>query len=84
MLIYSYLREGIGFESRSLFPYPGFNLGKNVVIFCNRQIVYQSITIIRKKHALVLVEGLTQGLDDATTTAESKYFFNFSKLQRTF
>ena len=40
--------------------------------------------IIRKKHALVLVEDLTQRLNGTTITAESKYSFKFSKLQRTF
>ena len=30
---YSYSRYGIGFDSRSLFAFPGIHWGKNVVIF---------------------------------------------------
>ena len=33
----------------------------------------------RKKDILVLIEGLTGGLDDTTITEAAKYYFNISK-----
>ena len=38
----------------------------------------------KKKDMLVLGKGSTQGLDDATITAESEYSVNFSRSARTF
>ena len=39
---------------------------------------------IKTKNILVLDEGITQGLDDTTLTAEKKYSINFSKSNTTF
>ena len=38
----------------------------------------------RRKYILVLGEGQTRGLDDASVTAEAKYYINFSRSQRKF
>ena len=49
--------------------------GKNVIIFG----VYNSYSVnidVRSKNILVLGEGRTQGLDNATMTAEAKYLIN--------
>ena len=67
-----------GFDSRSLFSYPGFDRGKNVVIF---GVDISSTVHIdnKKKDILVFGEGATQGLDDTTITTEAKYSINFSR-----
>ena len=80
---YSYSGYGTGFDSRSLFSYPCFNWGKNVITFWvnNSSLVY----IDRKeKDILALFEGLTQGLDGTTTKAEAIYPIDNSRLQRKF
>ena len=38
----------------------------------------------KKNNILVLGEGPTQGLDNATITAESKYHVNFTELETRF
>ena len=55
-----------------------FGWGKNIIIFGvgNSSSVHIDN---KKKDTLALGEGLTQGLDDTTTTAEAKYFINFTK-----
>ena len=40
--------------------------------------------ITREKNILVLGEGPTQGLDDASITAEAKYSINFMELEKRF
>ena len=78
---YSYSEYGIGFDSRSLFSIPNFDWRKNVVIF--RVDMSSSVHIDNKnKGILILGKGPTQGLDDTTLTAETKYSINFSRSQR--
>ena len=77
---YSYSRYGIGFDSRSIFSYSGFDWDKNVVIFHSSSVHSDN----KKKDILVLLEVPTQGLDDTTITAEAKYSINFSKSERKF
>ena len=69
---YYYSGYRTGFDSRSLFSYPCFNGGKNVVIFwlSNSSLVYIDE---KRKDILVLPEGLTQGLDGSKTKVEAKY-----------
>ena len=75
---YSYLGYGRGFESRSLFLFPGFNLVKNAVFFGvdNSSSVHIDNN---KKDILVLGEDQTQELNDTTITVEVKYCINFSR-----
>ena len=81
--MYYYSRCGIGFDSRSLFSYPDFYWGKIVVIFG----VDHSSSVHahnKRKHILILGEDPTEGLRDASITAEAKYFSNFSRSQINF
>ena len=79
---YFYSGYGIGFDSRSLFSYLGFNWHKIVVIFgvANSWSVHN----YNKKGLLVLGEGPTQELGDKTTIAKAKYYINFSRLGKNF
>ena len=74
---YSSWRYGIGFDSRSLFLFPNFNWGQNVIIFGvdNSSSVHIDN---KKKYILVLGKGPTQGVDDTTVTA-AEYSINFSR-----
>ena len=66
---YVYSDYGIGFDSRWLFSLPNFDWGKNVTIFGVD--MSSSVHIdSKKKDFLILVKGLTKGLDDTTLTAE--------------
>ena len=78
--MYYYSGCGIGFDSRSLFSYPHFYWGKNVVIFGvdNSSSVHAHN---KRKHILILGEGPTEGLRDASITAEAKYSINFLRSQ---
>ena len=80
---YYYSGCSVGFDSRSIFSYPSFDGDKNIAIF-----VVDNISSVhadnRRKYILVLGEGQTQGLDDASVTAEAKYSINFSRSQRKF
>ena len=62
---------------------PGFDWGKNVVVFGvnNSSLVHNNN---KKKDILVPGEGATQGLHDTTITAVAKYSINFSRSQRKF
>ena len=67
------------------FPKPktlGANV-KDVIIFGGD--MTSSVNIDDKnKDILILDEGLTQGLDDTTLTAEAKYPFNFTQPRKRF
>ena len=78
----SYAGYGIEFDSRSLFWFPGFDWGKNVIFGVDNS--FSMHIDNNKKDILVLGDGLTQRLDDTTITAEAKYSINFSKSQRKF
>ena len=64
-----------------LFSYPGFDLGKNVVIFKVGN-SYSMHIHNKKKYVLILGEGPTQRLDGTTKIADAKYSKNLSRLQR--
>ena len=68
---YSYSGYGIRFDSRSLFPVPNSDWGKNLAIF--RVDNSSSVRIDMKKDFLVLGKSPTQGLDDTLITAETEY-----------
>ena len=76
-------RCGIGFDSRFLFSYPDFYWGKNVVIFGvdNSSSVHAHN---KRKHILIVGAGPTEGLRDASITAEAKYSINFLRSQINF
>ena len=78
---YFYLGYRIGFQSRLLFLFPGFNWVKNVVIFGVDNSYFVHIDNNRKD---ILGKGLIQELDDILITAEVKYCINFSRSERTF
>ena len=73
----------IGFDSPSLFSFPYFDLGKNVVIFGvdnNSSVLVDD----KKKDTFVLGEDTTQELDDTTMTAEAKFSLNFKESGKRF
>ena len=70
----------IVFYSHSLFLFPNFDWNKNINIFRAGNI-FQCMVII-KKDILVLGEAPTQGLDDTTITAETKYFVDFARSKK--
>ena len=58
-------------------------MGKNVIIF--GAYMSSSVHIDNKgKDILILGEGLTQGLDDTTLTAQTKYPINFTQTRKRF
>ena len=66
---------------RPEFSLPHGSVGKNVIIFGAN--MSPSVHINNKgKYILILGEGLTQGLDDTTLTAEVKYPINFTQLRK--
>ena len=69
---YKYSSYSIGFDSHSQFSWTDGNYGKNVIIFGGDNSSSMHIDG-KNKNILVLGEGPTQGLEDATITAESKY-----------
>ena len=79
---YSYSGYGTGFDSGSLFSYPNFDWGKNVIIFGvdDSSSVYNDN---KKKNFLVLAKGSTKGLDDTSTTFIND-FLNYSRSRRNF
>ena len=78
---YKYSGHDIGFDSRSQFSWTDGSNGKNVIIF---GVDYSSSVHIdsRNKNIVVLGEGSTKGLEDATITAEAKYPINFNESKK--
>ena len=63
---------GIRFDSLLEFPLPDSRMGKNLIIF--EVDMSSSVHIVnKKKDILILGIGPTQGLDDATSTAETQH-----------
>ena len=80
---YEYSGYSIGFDSRSQILWTDGSYRKNVIIFG----VDNSSSVHidgRNKNILVLGEGPTQGLEDATITAEAKYPINFTESEKRF
>ena len=58
-------------------------MGRNAIIF--RADMKSSVHVDNKnKDILILDDGLTQGLDDTTLTAEAKYPINFTRPHKRF
>ena len=68
---YKYSGYGIGFDRRSSFSFPTGGMGQNIIIF---GVDMSSSAHIdnKKRDILILVKGLTQGLEH-TSTAEKMY-----------
>ena len=80
---YKYSGYCIGYDSRLEYLVTDGSFGKNVIIFGAD--MSSSVHIDNKnKNILILGEGLIQGLDDTTVTAEAKYPINFTQSERRF
>ena len=78
-----YIGYGIGFDSHSEFLFTDGSCGRNVITF--RADMSSSAHVDNKgKDILILGEGLTQGLDDTSLTAEVIYAINFTQLGKRF
>ena len=76
-----YSGHGIRFNSCSEFSLSDCRVGKNIIILGVD--MSSSVYIDNKnKDILILVKSLTQGLNDATLTAEAQYSINFSRSNR--
>ena len=74
---YKYSGYGIGFDGKGKFSV-GNRFSKDVIIFG----VHMSSSVHidnKKKDILILGEGITQGLDGTTLTAEKMYSVNFTE-----
>ena len=75
---YKYTGYGMAFDSRSEFLFIDGTYGKNVIIFGAD--MSSSVHVDNKVNdILILGEGPTQGLYDATLTAQAKYLINFTQ-----
>ena len=79
---YKYSSYSIGFDSRSEFPFPDGTMAKNVIIF--RADVGSSVPLDYEKKGILILGEATQGLDDATLTAEAKCPINFTQPNKRF
>ena len=78
---YEYAGYEIGFDSKGTFSHPSGGTGVNVVVFVADM---SSITHANNKinNILILGEGITQGLEDATIYAEKMYSINFTATRK--
>ena len=74
---------GIGFDSRSEFPFTDENMRENVNIFW-ADMSSSVHNDNRKKDVLILVEGPKQGLDDTILTTEVIYLISFTQPNKRF
>ena len=80
---YGYSGYGIGFDRKTVFPFPGgVGFSQNVIIF---GVDMSSSAHIdnKKKDILILGKGPTQGLEH-TLTAEKMYSINFTVTKKKF
>ena len=68
---------------KGTFSFPTGGFGKNVIIF-GADMSFSVHVDNKKKDILMLGEGPTQGLDDATLTAEKMYSINFTEHNKKF
>ena len=75
---YKYSGYNIGFDSRGTLLFPDCSFAQNVITF--GEDMSSSVHANNKtKSILVLGEGIAEGIDDGTLTAEKKYSINFTK-----
>ena len=80
---YKYTGYDIGFDSRLEFLFTDGSYGKNIINFGDD--MSSSVHVDNKgKDISILGEGPTQGLDDITLTAQSKYPINFTQSGKRF
>ena len=80
---YKYSGYGIGFDSRGTFLFLSGKFAQNVIVFVVD--ISSSMHIDnKKKDILILGEGLTQGVEGTTLTAEKIYSINFTASTRKF
>ena len=79
---YKYRSYGIGFDLQSTFSLPDGSMGRNVIVFGVE--MSSSVFNDNRKKILTFGKGPIQGLDDATLTAEAKYYINFTQSTRNF
>ena len=78
---YEYSGYGIEFDSRGTCSHPSGGTGVNAIIFeadMSSSIHYNNTA----KSILILGEGFTQGLEDATLYAEKMYSINFTATRK--
>ena len=81
--MYKYSGYGIGFNKRGTFLFSTGGFGYNVIIFGID--MSSSVHFDNKKKVIsILGESPTQGLDDASLTAEKKYSIDFTVTRRKF
>ena len=74
---YKYSGYGIGFDSKRIFSFPSGGIGQKIIIF-GSDMSSSVHANNRKKHILILGEGITQGLDDTIVTADKMHSINFT------
>ena len=72
---YGYSGNGIGFDRRGSFSFPGGGFGQNVIIFGVD--MSSSVHVDKKKIILIIGKGPTQGSGKHSLTAEKMYSINF-------
>ena len=80
---YKYSDYSIGFDSCSEYLLSDGSYGKSVIIF-GANMISSAHVCNKGEDILVLGQGPTQGLDDATLTVEAKYPINFIKSNERF
>ena len=80
---YKYSGYGIGFDAKATFSHPSGGIGQNRIIFGADMTYYVNVNN-KTNHILILGEGITQGVDDTTLTAEKMYSINFTVTSRKF
>ena len=79
---YGYSGNGIGFDRRGSFSFPGGGFGQNVIIFGADN--SSSVHVDNKKNdVLIIGKGSTQGLQHILT-AEKMYSINFAVTRKRF
>ena len=78
---YKYSGYGIRFDARGTFSFSGGSFAQNTVIF-SADMSSSVLANNGTKSILVLDQGITQGLDDTTLTAEKLYQVNFSATKK--
>ena len=80
--IYKYSGYGVRFDMKGTFSV-GNRFGRNAIIF-GADMSYSVHVNNKKKYILIIGEGITQGLHDATLTSEKKYPINFIEHKKKF
>ena len=74
---------GIGFDSKGTFSHQSGRFAQNIIIF-GADMSSSVHANNRTKNILILGEGITQGLDYTTFTAEKMYSINFTVSSKKF